>query len=179
MTVELSTKKSIPLPERKDGRAARDLDGDVRGFRDALERKRSQSPGAQSAKEAQAGDGGSSPTDAEPSFKPLNPSGPGAIRSEKPPMDPEEDKQLKEACQGFESLFLNYMFAQMRKVSFKPKGVEESFGKEQYQDFFDQELCKIMAKRGMGLGDMLYRQVTHDPQKVYRPPYQGKLQFIK
>jgi len=174
MNVELKTQKSLPLPERgADGAVVRKLNQTLKTFGETLQRKRTESPAAPPP--PAQGDKPSGGT----FTRGIRPGGVDPLKNARPSTDPADEKQLREACQGFESMFLTYMLAQMRKVSFASNNSADSFGKEQYQDMFDQELTKAMAKRGVGLGDMLYRQLTHDPQKVYRPPAQDKLKLIK
>ena len=71
------------------------------------------------------------------------------------------DKELKEACKGFESMFLDMMYRQMRKT------VPESpmFGKSNamsiFEDMRDTELMKQTAESGgIGLADLLYKQLA-------------------
>ncbi|MDL2209870.1 rod-binding protein [Desulfovibrio sp. OttesenSCG-928-O18] len=70
-----------------------------------------------------------------------------------------EEKKLREACEGFESIFLQKMWEQMRK-NVKKEGYLHSKDEEAYQSMFDTELAKKMASAGgIGLADMLYEQL--------------------
>ncbi|MCC8193474.1 MAG: rod-binding protein, partial [Deltaproteobacteria bacterium] len=72
---------------------------------------------------------------------------------------PSEEKKLREACEGFESIFLQKMWEQMRK-NVKKEGYLHSKDEEAYQSMFDVELAKKMASAGgIGLADMLYEQL--------------------
>lgn len=71
------------------------------------------------------------------------------------------DKELKEACKGFETMFLQMMYRQMRKT------VPESplFGKSNamniFEDMRDTELMKGVAEGGgLGLADLIYKQLA-------------------
>ncbi len=73
-----------------------------------------------------------------------------------------EEKKLKEACQGFEEMFLNQMMKEMRKAS--PKGGMFGGGQaeEQFQGMLDQERAKEWSKDGgVGLANMLFEQMKN------------------
>ncbi len=71
-------------------------------------------------------------------------------------------KKLREACEGFESVFIQKMWQEMRNTL--PKngllhGREEQF----WQDMYDQELSKKMTSAGgIGLADMMYTQLSRN-----------------
>ena len=71
-----------------------------------------------------------------------------------------EEKKLRDACEGFESVFLQKMWEQMRK-NVKKEGYLHSKDEESYQSMFDTELSKKMASAGgIGLADMMYEQLS-------------------
>ena len=73
---------------------------------------------------------------------------------------PDEEKKLRDACEGFESVFLQRMWEQMRK-NVKKEGYLHSKDEEAYQSMFDTELAKKMSSAGgIGLADMLYEQLS-------------------
>ncbi len=77
-----------------------------------------------------------------------------------------KDQKLKEACQGFEEIFLNKIWSQMRKSVPKESDLHSKEG-EFYQQMFDKELVKKMSKSGgIGLGDMLYDHLKEASQRV-------------
>lgn len=71
-------------------------------------------------------------------------------------------KKLREACEGFESIFIQKMWQEMRNAVPKTGmliGREERF----WQDMYDQELSKSMTKAGgIGLADMMYEQLSRN-----------------
>lgn len=70
-----------------------------------------------------------------------------------------DDTKLKKTCQDMEAMFLNMMMADMRKTVQKSKLVDDS-KEEIMTSMLDGEMTKNMAKAGgMGLADMLYRQL--------------------
>ena len=79
------------------------------------------------------------------------------------PKNPMSDaEKLREACEGFEAMFLSMMYKQMRAT------VPESglFGKKSnaikiFEDMRDTELMNAAAKSGgIGLADMMYKQLS-------------------
>jgi len=75
----------------------------------------------------------------------------------------EKDKQdLRDACESFESYFLQIMFREIRKTSFNEDGL---FAKSQtekiFTDMMDEEISKSLARSGgIGLADQMLRQMT-------------------
>ena len=73
-----------------------------------------------------------------------------------------EAQKLREACEGFEAMFLSMMYKQMRATV--PES--ELFGKksnalEIFEDMRDTELMNAAAKSGgIGIADMMYKQLT-------------------
>jgi flagellar protein FlgJ len=69
---------------------------------------------------------------------------------------------LKQVASQFESLFMQMMLKSMREASFG----DDLFGSEQsnfYRDMYDQQLSMTLAKKqGMGLADVLVRQLGGD-----------------
>ena len=69
-----------------------------------------------------------------------------------------EDK-LKESCEGFEAIFLNKLWQQMRKTV-DQDGYLHSKEEESYVGMFDREMSVKMAEAGgMGLGRQLFEQL--------------------
>lgn len=76
-------------------------------------------------------------------------------------IDPaQKEKKLRESCEGFESIFIQKMWEEMRKTLPKSTllhGKEEQF----WQGMYDQELAKKMTSAGgIGLADMMYAQLS-------------------
>jgi len=70
-----------------------------------------------------------------------------------------DDAKLKTVCREMESVFLNLMLSRMRATVPKTELVDRS-KEEIMQSMLDSELTKNMAQAGgMGLADMLYRQL--------------------
>ncbi|MDR2124502.1 MAG: peptidoglycan DD-metalloendopeptidase family protein [Desulfovibrio sp.] len=92
-------------------------------------------------------------------------------------LGPEKNKatELRGACEGFEAVFLQKMWEQMRKTVPK-EGFLHSKDEETYQSLFDVELCKKMASAGgIGLADMLYAQLSQQLADSGRATIPGRI----
>ncbi len=72
-----------------------------------------------------------------------------------------QDGRLREACQGFEEIFINMMLKEMRKTV--PAGglFPDSLQKDIYTSMFDQQVARqISTSRGIGIADMLYENLS-------------------
>lgn len=85
------------------------------------------------------------------------------------------DAALKTVAQQFEGIFLNMMLKSMREAS--PKGeLFDSQQSEMYTQLFDQQLSqKLSTTRGVGLADMMVKQLTRSataitPAQLTQPP---------
>ncbi len=74
---------------------------------------------------------------------------------------PEEERaKMQSACEGFEALFIQKIWDEMRS-SLPKDGMMHSKEEEQWQGMYSQELGKSMAKSGgIGLADMMMVQLT-------------------
>ncbi|MEQ8205478.1 MAG: glucosaminidase domain-containing protein [Woeseia sp.] len=90
----------------------------------------------------------------------------GQFTTLKASADRQESAALREVASQFEALFVQSMLKNMRGA----KLAEPMFGSEQmdmYQDMFDQQLSLEMANgRGIGLADMLVRQMGGEVGQV-------------
>ncbi|WP_300707824.1 rod-binding protein [uncultured Desulfovibrio sp.] len=74
----------------------------------------------------------------------------------------QKERKLREACQGFESIFIQKMWQQMR-ATLPQGGLLHSRDEKMWQDMYDQELAKSMASAGgIGLADMMYEQLSRN-----------------
>jgi Rod binding domain-containing protein len=75
-----------------------------------------------------------------------------------PTQDPKA--KLRETCEGFEAIFIQKMWDEMRK-SVPKEGYLHSKDEQTYQSMFDHEFAKKMSSAGgIGLADMLYDQLA-------------------
>ena len=73
----------------------------------------------------------------------------------------DQQNAIKEVAKQFESLFMNMMLKSMRDASMGDP-IFDSDQSLMYRDMFDRQLALSMSKgQGMGLADVLARQLTH------------------
>ncbi len=88
----------------------------------------------------------------------LNPKEAEALKAAK--TAEKRDKDLKKACEGFEAMFLNMMYRQMRATVPEDTLFGESNALKIFQDMRDDELMKnVAAGGGIGIADMMYKQL--------------------
>ncbi|NLO92667.1 MAG: flagellar biosynthesis protein FlgJ [Clostridiaceae bacterium] len=77
-------------------------------------------------------------------------------------------EKLKEACDGFESIMLKSLFEKMKATV--PVGglFEKSAARSMFEDMLDDELVKEATKRGVGISDMMYRQLSAQMERAYK-----------
>jgi flagellar protein FlgJ len=80
---------------------------------------------------------------------------------------------LKETAQQFEALFINMMLKSMRQAS-PQGGLAESSDGQLYTSMLDQQLSQVMAKRGIGLADMMLRQLSATSSPPLTEPSNAK-----
>ena len=66
---------------------------------------------------------------------------------------------LKTAAKQFEALFMNMLMKSMREAS-PQDGMFDSEQSRMYTSMLDQQLSQNLSKRGLGLADMLVRQLS-------------------
>ncbi|MCP4673614.1 MAG: flagellar biosynthesis protein FlgJ [Desulfobacula sp.] len=72
-----------------------------------------------------------------------------------------KEQELKEACQGFESIFLHTMIKSMRKSLPGNALFMDSHGMDMYKSMYDQHLADELSKSKTSLGvkEFLYNQL--------------------
>ena len=79
-----------------------------------------------------------------------------------------DDAKLKEACEGFESLFLNMMLKEMRKTVPESE-TSNSYAMGMYQELLDEEIAKTAASgKGIGIADAMYNQLSAKLKNTYK-----------
>ena len=72
-----------------------------------------------------------------------------------------KEQELRDACKGFEAMFLNIMYREMRKTVPKYPLFGESNAESIFKDMRDTQLMQNVADSGgIGLADMLYKQLA-------------------
>jgi len=72
----------------------------------------------------------------------------------------DKEAALKKACQEFEALFLYQILKGLDRTVPRSGLFPKSMQKDIYQDLFYQEVSRSLAKRGIGLGELLYRKLS-------------------
>ena len=75
------------------------------------------------------------------------------------------DQALKTVAKQFETVFLNMMLKSMREAT-PQDGVFDSEQTKMFTGMLDQQLAQSMADRGVGLADVMVRQLTRNQQTV-------------
>ncbi len=71
-----------------------------------------------------------------------------------------ESERLKQACEDFESIFVDFMLQQMRRTVPENALFGGGHAEQIYTSMMDSELAKsISHQRGLGLADQMYRQL--------------------
>ncbi|MCK5313259.1 MAG: rod-binding protein [Desulfobacteraceae bacterium] len=81
--------------------------------------------------------------------------------------DSTEDKELKEACQGFEAIFLKSMLKNMRdSLPGNALFETDNHGMDIYKSMYDEYLAENLSKQGNGLGisEFLYNELRDKTQ---------------
>jgi len=87
----------------------------------------------------------------------------------------EGDKQkLKSACQEFEVLFLQMMYKQMKRTVPESDLLPESTGRRIFEEMLDEELINNAKERGVGIADILYRQLSQNMDKIFTVSHEEK-----
>jgi Rod binding domain-containing protein len=84
----------------------------------------------------------------------------------------ENGGRLREACSEFEALFINMLFKELRATVGKSGLMDGGQAEEVYTGMMDTEMARdLAAKGGIGLADILYRQL--DSVRLERPSVPG------
>lgn len=71
-----------------------------------------------------------------------------------------ESKKLREACEGFEAIFLDMVFQEMRKTVPDDPLIGTSNAEKTWRAMLDTQLMKdIASSGGVGIADMMYDQL--------------------
>jgi peptidoglycan hydrolase FlgJ len=83
------------------------------------------------------------------------------LRSIQKSSEKQKPEALRKVCQDFESIFISQMMQQMRQTVPKDGLFSGGQAEEIYTSMMDSEMAKtISQERGMGLADVLYRQLS-------------------
>ncbi len=75
--------------------------------------------------------------------------------------DNTNEERLQQACKNFEAIMLRQMLKIMRETVPKEGLFGNSYSQEMFQSMHDSALAdQLAAGKGMGLGEVLYKQLT-------------------
>ncbi|MBF0610198.1 MAG: muramidase [Magnetococcales bacterium] len=79
-----------------------------------------------------------------------------------PQINQKDEKKLKEAVSGFESIFLQQMLSSMRQTLPEGSLLNGGQGEKMFRDLLDQEYAKQMSQHQnqRGLKETLFQQLT-------------------
>jgi len=84
-----------------------------------------------------------------------------------------DETAIGKTAKQFESLFINMMLKSMRDAV-QDGGLFDAEKKDFYNDMYDQQLSLSLADRGVGLRDMLIRQLGGQPEDAIKPTSPSK-----
>ncbi|HEY5584835.1 MAG TPA: rod-binding protein [Ruminiclostridium sp.] len=71
-----------------------------------------------------------------------------------------DDAELKQVCKEFEGIFVNMLYKQMRATVPKSDYLQSDSATEIYNSMLDDKLSEAASQKGIGLGDMMYKQMS-------------------
>jgi flagellar protein FlgJ len=87
------------------------------------------------------------------------------------------DQALKLAAQQFESVFMNMMLKSMRDAT-PQDGMMDSEQTKMFTGMLDQQLAQSMSTRGIGLADMMVKQLSRSGVPGAHAPVQSPLSSV-
>lgn len=77
-----------------------------------------------------------------------------------------DEKKLIKACKDLESVFVGMMFKQMRSTVIKSDFTDGGMEEDMYEDMLFEKYSEEIAEgKGIGLGEMLYKQLVKTMNK--------------
>ncbi|WP_285907048.1 rod-binding protein [Pseudodesulfovibrio pelocollis] len=85
----------------------------------------------------------------------------------------DKSKQLRQACQNFEAVFISKLWQEMRNTVPKD-GYTKSKQEDMYLSMFDKDFAETMAQAGgIGLADLIYDQLSEKLKETSRDALPG------
>lgn len=98
----------------------------------------------------------------------LRPPGSARLTAADNSVNHEQGGRLREACSEFEALFINLLLKELRATVGKSGLMDGGRAEEVYTGMMDTEMARdLAAKGGIGLADILYRQL--EPARAGHP----------
>lgn len=70
------------------------------------------------------------------------------------------DRALRAACREFEAIFLETLLRGLDRTVMRSGFFPETLEARIYRDFYYQELARDLSGHGLGIADLLYRQLA-------------------
>ncbi len=77
-----------------------------------------------------------------------------------------DDSELKQVCKEFEAIFINMLYKQMRATVPKTEYLNSDSATDIYNSMLDDKLVEVAGQRGIGLGEMMYKQLSKQYSKT-------------
>lgn len=101
-----------------------------------------------------------------------------ALESLKTQAKASPDKALRQAATQFEAVFMNMLLKSMRET-LSQDGPFDSQQTKMYTGMLDQQLAQKMSERGVGLADMMVKQLSRQVAPGKEVPVKGALDRIE
>lgn len=89
-------------------------------------------------------------------------------------MSTKDDKELKKVCNDFEGLLMNMMYKEMKATVQKSDLIPKDSGTDIFNSMLDDKLMEEASKsHGVGLADMLYKQLSKQLKATVKPDSGG------
>ncbi|MGI6622729.1 MAG: rod-binding protein [Acetivibrionales bacterium] len=82
--------------------------------------------------------------------------------------DEGDKEKLKEACNEFESIMLQILYRQMKATVPESDFIEKSSARAMFEDMLDEKLMERGSMRGIGISEMMYKQLSAKMDKAYK-----------
>ena len=82
--------------------------------------------------------------------------------------DEGDKKKLKDACDEFESVMLQILYKQMKATVPESDFIEKSSARTMFEDMLDETLMEKGSHRGVGISDMMYKQLSAHMDRAYK-----------
>lgn len=73
-----------------------------------------------------------------------------------------DTQSMKKVCKDFESIFLNMILKNMRSTVPQDSLFDDSSSIDTFQGMLDEQYADAMSKKGIGLADMMYKQLSRE-----------------
>lgn len=82
--------------------------------------------------------------------------------------DKGDKEKLKSVCDDFEKIMLQMMYKQMKATVPDDGLTEKSSARSIFEDMLDETMMERASGHGMGLSDMMYKQLGAKMDKTYK-----------